>query len=96
MARKIYILGIFGMAIACGVVGYQVLTYYFYANWPTVPFDFVVEKIFGQFPTLEWPPANYLWSSTRKLPTSVVCFIISYSLLLLSDVLRGDARRQAS
>ena len=96
MARKIYILGIFSMATACGVIGYQVLTYYFYANWPIVPFDFVMKKIFGDLPSLEWAPANYLWVSIRSLPTSVVCFVISYSLLLLSDLLRGDARRQAS
>jgi hypothetical protein len=96
MARKIYILGIFTMATACGVIGYQVLTYYFYADWPIVPFDFVIEKTLGKFPTLAWPWANDLWSSIGKLPTSAVCFIMSYSLLLLSDLLRGDARRRAS
>ena len=84
------------MAVACGAIGYQALTYYFYGNWPNVPFDFVVTKIFGGFPMLGWPWANGLWVAIGQLPASVVGLIMSYSLLLLSDLLRGDARRRTS
>ena len=96
MARKIFILAIFTMASACGIIGYQVLTWYFYGNWPSVPFEFVIGKIFAGFPVLPWPWANALWAAIGKLPASVVGFILSYSLLLLSDLLRGDARRRVS
>jgi len=83
------------MAAACGVIGYQALTYYFYGHWPGVSLDFVVEQVFGEFPILAWPWANRLLSAIGRLPLSVVGFVASYFLLLISDLLRGDARRRA-
>jgi hypothetical protein len=94
MARKIYVLGIFTMAAACGVIGYQVLTYYFYGGWPAVSFEFVVGEIFGGFPALAWPWADRLLRIIGQLPISIVGFATSFCLLLLSDLLRGDARRR--
>lgn len=82
------------MAAACGVIGYQILTYYFYGNWPIVTFDFVVETVFGSFPELAWPWANQLLSALGRLPVSVIGFVASYFLLLVSDLLRGEARRR--
>ena len=96
MARKIYALGIFTMAAACGVIGYQALTYYFYGNWPSVSFEFVVGKLFGGLPERKWSWANDLLVSIGKLPVSVVGFAASYLLLLVSDLMRGAARRGVS
>jgi hypothetical protein len=95
MARKIYVLGIFTMAAACGVIGYQLLTYYFYGDWPAVSFEFVVGRAFGGFPVLAWPWANRLLAMIGQLPVSVIGFAASYCLLLLSDLLRGNARQRA-
>jgi hypothetical protein len=95
MARKIYVLGIFTMAAACGVIGYQLLTYYFYGDWPAVSFEFVVGRAFGGFPVLAWPWANRLLGTIGQLPVSVIGFAASYFLLLLSDLLRGNARQRA-
>jgi hypothetical protein len=59
-----------------------------------VSFEFVVEKTFGGFPVLAWPWANRLLTAIEGLPVSAVGFVGSYSLLLISDLLRGDARRR--
>ena len=82
------------MAAACGVIGYQALTYYFYGDWPSVSFEFVVQKLFGSFPIATWPWANQLLITIGKLPVSVVGLAASYSLLLVSDLLRGAAGRR--
>ena len=96
MARKIFALGIFAMASAFGAIGYQVLTYYFYGDWPVVSFRFVFERVFGDFPVLAWHWADELLIATGKLPAAVVAIIVCYILLLLSDLLRGEGRRQSS
>lgn len=84
------------MASAFGAIGYQVLTYYFYGAWPVVSFRFVYECVFGNFPVLTWHWADALLADAGKLPAAAVAIIVSYILLLLSDLLRGDARRQTS
>jgi hypothetical protein len=94
MARRIYVAGILTMAAACGVIGYQVLTLYFYREWPAVSFEFFVVKLAGEYPELEWPWANRLLRGLGQLPLSLFGFLVSYSLLLISDMLRGDARRR--
>jgi hypothetical protein len=96
MARKIFALGIFVMAAGCGVIGYQVLTYYFYGRWPTASFHFVYVAVFGDFPVLEWHWENDLLALVGKLPVSFVALSVSYALLLLSDFLRGPNRRPSS
>ncbi len=96
MARKLFALGIFAMAAACGVIGYQVLTYYFYGRWPPVSFEYVYGTLFGPLPALGWRWANKLLIAVGKLPVAAVGFALSYLLLLVSDLLRGEANRQAS
>jgi len=83
------------MASACGIIGYQALTYYFYGNWPAVSFHYVFEELFGDFPILEWRWENDLLAFVGKLPISLVAIVLSYMLLLLSDMLRGHAGRQS-
>ncbi len=96
MARKIFVLGIFMLAAACGVIGYQILTYYFYQNWPSVSFQFVYNALFGDLPTFgpQWENDAVRWIG--NLPVSVVGISLSYLLLFLSDVLRGAFPARAS
>ena len=96
MARKVFVLGIFTMASACGVIGYQALTYYFYGNWPTVSFHYVFSELFGDFPVLEWRWEKDLLTWVGRLPVSAVGIVLSYLLLFISDLLRGQGRRQSS
>ncbi len=96
MARKIFALGIFAMASACGVLGYQALTYYFYGYWPAVPSYYVFGKLFGGLPVVGWHWVNDLLALIGTVPVAVVGFVISYILLLVSDFLRGEARRPSS
>ena len=84
------------MAVACGVIGYQALTYYFYGNWPTVSFAYVVGEVVGDFPTARWGWLNAGLAALGKLPFAAVAFVVSYLLLLASDLLRGEGRRQTS
>ena len=96
MARKIFTLGIFVMAVACGVIGHQALTYYFYGRWPSVSFEYIYAAVFGPLPALQWHWANNMLMGIGKLPVAVVGFALSYLLLFVSDLLRGQANRQAS
>ena len=83
------------MGGACGVIGYQMITYIVYGNWPEVPFGFVFNKIFGEYPVLRWAWPNHLIGAIGNLPVSIVGFLTSFVLLLISDLLRGDARRRS-
>ena len=96
MARKIFALGIFVMAAALGVVGYQALTLYFYGNWPPVSFQFVYGELFGDLPVLRFTWANDILAVIGKLPVSVFGIVVCYLLLLASDLLRGRDRRRSS
>ena len=93
MASKIFVLGIFTMAAACGVIGFQVLTYYFYSRWPVVSFHYIYSELFGDFPIMEWQWENDLLGRIGKLPVSVVGIALSYALLLVADLLRGSTGR---
>jgi hypothetical protein len=96
MARKLFVLGVLVMASASGVLGYQALTYYFYDNWPAVSCAYIVTTAFGKFPEASWHWANEALIQIGRLPVSIIGFAISFLLLLVSDVLRGRAGRQAS
>jgi hypothetical protein len=93
MASKIFTLGIFTMAAACGVIGFQALTYYFYSRWPMVSFHYVYSALFGDFPVMGWQWENDLLRWTGKLPVSVVGIAISYLLLFIADLLRVSPGR---
>lgn len=94
MARKIFALGIFVMAIALGVIGYQALTLYFYGNWPAVSVQFVYGELFGEFPVVGARWTNRMLAGIGQLPVTAVGILLCYLLLLASDLLRGrDGRR---
>jgi hypothetical protein len=95
MARKFFVLGVFVMAGAFGVLGYQCLTYYFYGTWPAVSLGFVWGELFGDFPVLDWTWANYLLLWIGKLPIVGLGIVLSYIILLVSDSLRGRNTRQS-
>lgn len=95
MARKIFILGIFVMAAALGVLGYQGLTYYIYGSWPPVSFGYVWNLLIGELPSPAWPWAKALIRWLASVPIVAVGIALSYVLLLCSDALRGPARQQS-
>ena len=96
MARKLFVAGVFVMAAAFGVLGYQTLTYYFYGNWPPVSFQFVYEQLFGPLPVMDPGWQNDTVRYVGRQPISLIGFVVCYFLLMFSDLLRGDGRRQTS
>jgi hypothetical protein len=95
MARKTFVVGIFVMAGALGVLGYQCLTYYFYGAWPAVSVAYVWGELFGAWPTLGWHWINGLFQWIGRLSFVAFCIATSYVILMLSDAMRGRSSRQS-
>jgi hypothetical protein len=93
MARKTFVLGIFVMASALGVLGYQCLTYFFYGAWPSVSVGFVWRTLFSYEPILRWSWMKSLAQWISNLPVVGFGIGISYAILLLSDCMRGRTGR---
>ena len=96
MARAAFVLGIWILAAALGVVGYQVLTLYFYEQWPSVSLDTGWQDVLGTWQML-WnisardTPDALGWFG--RVPLVLAGIVLSYLLFLLSDSLRGRSAR---
>ncbi len=110
MARFLFLLAIWILAITLGILGYQALTWYFYQSWPQVSVGFSWQEVrsswqemFGDFWLIpvhyrfRIPPGEFQdaldWLG--EMPLVPVGMIVSYTLFLLSDALRGRLARRA-
>jgi hypothetical protein len=88
MARKLYILAIFLVAIAIGVFGFQALHYWIAGSWPTVPVRLVWEALFGPMPDTQWMSLGRIWNWLGDLPIVAAGAALAYASFLASDTLR--------
>jgi len=95
MSRMIFVLGIFSMSAALGVLGYQCLTYYFYGSWPPVSAGYVWGQVFGNIPAQGQGWVNYVLQWLAKVPVVALGLALAYVLLFCSDMLRGRNERPA-
>ena len=97
MARFATILGIWLAALSLGILGYQVLTFYFYDNWPPVTVAYVWGVLFDPLPAEGggWTGAVSGWFG--RLPLLAVGIVFSYLCFLIGDSLAqpGASYRQA-
>jgi hypothetical protein len=99
VARTSFVIGIWVLAASLSIVGYQVLTYYFYQHWPPVSLATGWQEVVGAW-HLVWdmppnPPDEEGLTWLRRVPLVPVGIILSYGLFLLSDVLRGRLGRRS-
>ena len=105
MARTAFIAGIWVLAASLGVLGYQVLTLYFYRDWPAVSLGYAWQAfadlwhdVFGglfQLPQTTEPGSlgarSLAWLAGQ--PLTLAGILLAYALFLLSDTLRGRNSR---
>ena len=91
------IAGIWVLAAAFGILGYQVLTYHFYDYWQPVTVEFIWGKLFGPWPVAANATVNAVASWCGRLPLLAVGIVLGYLCLLIADSVRqqdGVLRRQ--
>jgi hypothetical protein len=100
MARTIFVLGIWTLAASLAILGYQVLTYYFYQYWPPVSLASAWQEVVGAWQLIWDIPSHPVHDEDltwlRQVPLVPAGIILSYGFFLLSDVLRGRFGRRAA
>jgi hypothetical protein len=86
MVRRVTILGIWLAALSLGILGYQLLTYYFYDYWQPVTVEFIWGKLFNPWPTASgWIGGITAWFG--RLPLLAVGIAFTYLCFLVADSL---------
>lgn len=93
MARKTFTAGIWILACSLGVLGYQSLTYLIYGTWPAVPVNVLWSKTIGDIPHFGGWIVDGLIGAVTSWPLVGIGIVLSYSMLLWSDVLRRRRRQ---
>jgi len=82
------IVGIWVLAAAFGILGYQALTYHFYEYWQPVTVEFIWAKLFGPWPVAANHAIEAVVSWCGRLPLLAVGIALGYICFLVADSVR--------
>jgi hypothetical protein len=88
MERRMIVAGIWVLALAFGILGFQVLTYHFYDYWQPVTVEFVWGKLFAPWPVYAKGALNTAIAWFGRLPLLAVGIALGYLCFLVADSVR--------